>query len=83
MHKPMTNILKRSVVTALMAVFSGSLYAADKTIDIGVSDALTGPGAVYGLPQSNAVKMAVEEINAKGGVKAGADTYKFNVYRLR
>ena len=79
MYHPTIKILKRSVVVALMAACAGTAYAADKTLNIGVSDALTGPGAVYGLPQSNAVKMAVEEINAKGGVKAGADTYKLNV----
>lgn len=74
-----SKIFKRTAVAAFMAVCAGSVYAADKVINLGVSDALTGPGAVYGLPQSNAVKMAVEEINSKGGVKAGADTYKFNV----
>jgi branched-chain amino acid transport system substrate-binding protein len=79
MHHATRKIFKHSVVATLMAVLSGSVFAADSTIDIGVSDALTGPGAVYGLPQSNAVKMAVEEINALGGVKAGADTYKLNV----
>jgi branched-chain amino acid transport system substrate-binding protein len=53
--------------------------ADEKTLDIGVSDALTGGAAVYGLPQANAVEMAAEEINAKGGVKIGDDTYKLNV----
>lgn len=77
-HRTSKNF-KRSFAAALMTVLAGSAYAADKVINLGVSDALTGPGAVYGLPQSNAVKMAVEEINARGGVKAGADTFKFNV----
>jgi len=53
--------------------------AAEKTLDIGVSDALTGGAAVYGLPQANAVKMAAEEINASGGVKIGDDVYMLNV----
>jgi len=79
MHHATRKIFKHTVVATCMAVLSGSIFAADKTLDIGVSDALTGPGAVYGLPQSNAVKMAVEEINARGGVKAGADIYKLNV----
>jgi hypothetical protein len=48
-------------------------------LTLGLNDSLTGPGAVYGLPQANAVKMAAEEINAKGGIKAGGDTYKLNV----
>jgi branched-chain amino acid transport system substrate-binding protein len=53
--------------------------AADKELTLGVSDALTGPGAVYGLAQSNSVQMAADEINAAGGIKAGADVYKLRV----
>lgn len=61
------------------AVASTPVFAADKTLDIGVSDALTGGASVYGLPQANAVEMAAEEINASGGVKVGGDTYMLNV----
>jgi branched-chain amino acid transport system substrate-binding protein len=53
--------------------------AADKEVSIGVSDALTGPGAVYGLAQANAVQMAADEINAAGGIKSGGDVYKLHV----
>jgi branched-chain amino acid transport system substrate-binding protein len=67
-----------ATLTALLALGSGA-WAQTKTLDIGVADALTGGAAVYGLPQSNAVQMAVEEINAAGGVKVGADTYMLNV----
>ncbi|WP_372827996.1 ABC transporter substrate-binding protein [Polaromonas sp.] len=56
-----------------------SAHAADKVLVLGVNDALTGPGAVYGLPQANAVKMAADDINAKGGIKAGGDTYRIKV----
>jgi branched-chain amino acid transport system substrate-binding protein len=61
------------------ALLFNAAQAADKELVIGVSDALTGAGAVYGLPQANAVQMAAEEINAAGGIKAGADTYKLKV----
>ena len=54
-------------------------HAAEKELTIGVSDALTGPGAVYGLPQANSVQMAADEINAAGGIKAGPDVYKLRV----
>ena len=68
-------------IVAMVAVltFGISAIAAEKELTIGVCDALTGPGATYGLPQANAVQMAVEEINAKGGVKVGKDSYKFRV----
>lgn len=54
-------------------------FAGEKELTIGVNDALTGPGAVYGLPQANSVKMAVEEINSAGGVVLNGDKYKLNV----
>ena len=70
---------RRTLACTLLALCAGTGVAAEKTLDIGLSDSLTGPGAVYGLAQANAVKMAVEEINGSGGIKAGADTYKLNV----
>ena len=75
----MTKRLTFTTLTAMMALTGGMVMAEEKTLDIGVTDALTGGAAVYGLPQSNAVQMAVEEINAAGGVKVGEDTYMLNV----
>ena len=44
-------------------------YAANnKTIKIGVSGPLTGPAAVYGIAVRNAAQLAVNEINAAGGL---------------
>lgn len=75
----MTKRLTFTTLTAMMALTGGMVMAEEKTLDIGVTDALTGGAAVYGLPQSNAVQMAVDEINAAGGVKVGEDTYMLNV----
>lgn len=75
----MTKYLKFTTLTAVMALTAGAVTAAEKTLDIGVADALTGGAAVYGLPQANAVQMAAEEINAAGGIKVGEDTYMLNV----
>ncbi|MEP3246428.1 MAG: ABC transporter substrate-binding protein [Sneathiella sp.] len=73
-------IMKLGATAFALTALTGSLsWAADKTLSIGVSDALTGGAAVYGLPQANAVKMAAAEINASGGVKVGSDTYKLDV----
>ena len=74
MHQSTRQFLLNAIAVATLATGVGVAVAADKTLDIGISDSLTGPGAVYGLPQSNAVKMAADEINAQGGIKAGADT---------
>lgn len=57
----------------------GVAQAAEKELVIGQNDALSGGGAVFGIPQQRAVQMAVAEINAKGGIKAGADNYKIKV----
>ena len=72
-------VLMAAMVGMMGAGFGAASLAADKELVLGVNDALTGPGAVYGLPQANAVQMAAEEINARGGIKAGADTYKLRV----
>jgi branched-chain amino acid transport system substrate-binding protein len=71
-------------LASTLAVLAASMTslgagAAEKELLIGVNDSLTGPTAVYGLPQSNSVQMAAEEINAAGGIKAGANVYKLRV----
>ncbi len=71
--------MRLTAFTAAMAMTAGAAWAEEKTLDIGVSDALTGGGAVYGLPQTNAVKLAAKEINAGGGIKVGEDSYMLNV----
>ena len=51
------------------AATSQSGAAADRAIKIGGSGPLTGPAAVYGNAVKVAAEMAVEEINAKGGIQ--------------
>ena len=46
-----------------------SAPAADGAIKIGGSGPLTGPAAVYGNAVKTAAEMAVEEVNAKGGIQ--------------
>lgn len=73
------NKLARSIAAAGAALACLGAAAADKELLIGVNDSLTGPGAVYGLPQANSVQMAADEINAAGGIRAGGDVYKLRV----
>src|ERR1700751_357628 len=42
--------------------------AAENTIKIGFPMPLSGPAAVYGVPVTKGAELAVQEINAKGGV---------------
>ena len=72
---------RRTLVTALKravagcAVFGSALLvpafaqaACDKPVRFGVTDPLTGPSASYGKDQMQAVRWAVDDINARGGV---------------
>jgi len=74
-----SRLARLTATVAALAFVAAPAMAADKTLDIGVSDALTGGAAVYGLPQANAVNLAAAEINAAGGVKIGDDSYMLNV----
>ena len=65
--KSLARPLLTSLALATAALACVSANAADKELLIGVNDSLTGPGAVYGLPQANSVQMAADEINAAGG----------------
>ena len=62
-----------AIVLAMVTVFCTVCLTscdgtADETIVIGLSGPLTGEAASYGLGVQNAANMAVEEINAKGGL---------------
>jgi len=58
------------LVLSMIVVFSflsflGKSEAAEE-FRFGVMLPLSGAGSTYGIPQLNAIKMAVEEINGKG-----------------
>jgi branched-chain amino acid transport system substrate-binding protein len=58
----------RALIAALMAAGSiGSASAAD--IKIGAAEALSGPAGQYGQSIRNGLQLAVDELNAAGGVK--------------
>ncbi|MCY7008608.1 ABC transporter substrate-binding protein [Fusobacterium simiae] len=59
---------------SLLLVACGGEKAADKpaaeaeTVKIGAIGPLTGPVAIYGISATNGLKLAVDEINANGGI---------------
>ena len=59
--------LAAAFATGLQILASSAAFA-QETLKFGVADPLTGPSAIFGLDQMQAVKWAVEDINAKGGV---------------
>lgn len=62
-------ILLIATLTVCMTGCSETNYAADNTeFVIGVSGPLTGGASVYGVAVANAAQLAVDEINAAGGL---------------
>ena len=53
----------------VLALSMASVAAADETIKIGVIGPMTGAYAVYGLGVANGAQIAVDEVNALGGVQ--------------
>ena len=64
--------MKNKVLMLLLAlVLIGSMVAGcgeSNTIKIGTIQSMSGPVSTYGIQTRDAIKMAVEEINAEGGV---------------
>jgi branched-chain amino acid transport system substrate-binding protein len=77
----------RSLTAALLllAIACGSARAADSTVTLGVVTAQSGPLAAAGKFQLNGIQLAVDAINAAGGVAVGADKVKLalKVYDTR
>lgn len=67
-----------SVFMALGLLGTTNVRAAD-VVKIGEIEALTGPTATYGWMSAQGTKLAVEEINAKGGFKVGDKSYKLEL----
>ena len=63
------NLLKKLPLLLLAAgVSSAATVAVAADIKIGAAEALTGPAAKYGVAIKNGFTLAVDEINAKGGI---------------
>lgn len=61
--------MKTIVGSLIVASFAALSWPAQAdVVKIGFPTCLSGPGAVYGKYTSNAVNMAVDELNKKGGV---------------
>lgn len=61
--------MRATVVLVLVGLGLSGPAAAQQTLKIGFPTCLSGVGAAYGDSTSKAVRMAADEINAKGGVK--------------
>ena len=71
MNSRKTPLSRRAVIAAPLAFPFLNLKALAQSaapLRFGVADPLTGPSAIFGLDQMQAVRWAVEDINAAGGV---------------
>lgn len=57
------------IVVGIKSSKNGKISNETGPIKIGVVGPFTGDGATYGVPARDAVKLAADEINAKGGIK--------------
>ena len=63
------------LIATMLLLFVGKSAKAE-TLQIGIINPLSGPGAEWGLGALRGGEMATEEVNAKGGLKVGGKTYK-------
>ena len=69
MFKKFADVVLALAMVLSLAACGGSNYTSGNTeFVIGVSGPLTGPAAVYGTAVKNSAQMAVDEINANGGL---------------
>lgn len=62
---------------AAVAFMAAGTWAAE--VVIGFTGPLSGPGAGYGRDNANGLKMAVDDINAKGGITINGEKHTFKV----
>lgn len=69
------------IISALSMIVAFSFFSflgkseAAEEFKFGVMLPLSGAGSTYGIPQLNAIKMAVEEINGRGGITVAGKKY--------
>ena len=70
------------VATLAMTVAAPVAQAFDDVLWIGAYEPMSGPGAALGIGASRGVGLAIDEWNAKGGIKIGDKSYeiKYQVY---
>ena len=63
------------VVALIIAIIPGCAAKPPETLKIGIAQPLTGGWAAWGVPVDRAARLAIDDINAAGGVNAGGKTY--------
>ena len=74
--KRMKKFLSLALVSVMTAGMASAAVAADGTFKIGAIGPLTGAAANYGTAVVNGAQIAVDEINAAGGINGAQIEYK-------
>lgn len=71
-----------SIVLALFLSTAVAQVSKTGVIKIGMNEVMSGPLVFVGLPAAQAVRMAVKEINDKGGFRVGDVIYKIDLIEV-
>ena len=63
------------VLATASVLTMGTLSAWSAELMVGEIHPITGPASFYGAPMSNAIKLAIKEINDQGGIEVGGEAY--------
>ena len=69
----------RIVALTAAVLIAATGARAQEALKIGGIGPLSGGGTAWGLAAQRGMELAVEDVNAKGGVKAGGKTYKLEL----
>ncbi len=73
---------KAPALLLTLAALSLAGAASAKVVNIGYSGPLSGGAAAYGKDTQSGIQMAIDEINAAGGVTVGSEKVTFNLVSL-
>jgi len=68
MYIRLTQLIRPLGALAGMLLLSGAAIAADPPIKIGLTTALSGAASEFGIPMKGSVQLAIDEVNAAGGL---------------
>lgn len=72
----LSSVMRKCFLALAFLCLHSLSQAQEPAIKIGALFGTTGPQASFGIPYSEGLKLAVNRINAAGGVKAGGKSYK-------
>ena len=72
-------LFRSAALGAVLALSALAPVTAQETLKIGGIGPLSGGGTAWGLATQRGAELAIDDINAAGGVKADGKTYKLEL----